>query len=83
MEVVNTDDPMMQQMEQEYPGLGVADFVLARWQELQIFNSSGGYSVEIPWNLDSERELTPAEVTAIIMRGKTRKKERKQGSGRR
>eukprot|EP01047_Picozoa_sp_COSAG01_P004859 COSAG01_NODE_162_length_23597_cov_21.924130_2_plen_169_part_00 len=82
-EVVNTDDPMMQQMEREYPGLGVADFVLARWQELQIFNSSGGYSVEIPWNLDSERELTPAEVTAIIMRGKTRKKERKQGSGRR
>jgi hypothetical protein len=68
MEVVNTDDPMMQQMEQEYPGLGVADFVLARWQELQIFNPSGGYT---------------AEVTAIVMRGKTKKKKRKQGSDRR
>lgn len=30
--MVNTDDPMMQQMEQAYPGLGVAEFVLARWQ---------------------------------------------------
>ena len=62
---------------------GVADFILARWRELQIFNPSGGYCVEIPWNLHSERELTPAEVTAIIMRGKPKEKKRKQGSSRR
>ena len=28
-EVINTDDPRMLQMELAYPGLGVADFVLA------------------------------------------------------
>jgi hypothetical protein len=79
-EIVNTDDPMIEQMEHWYPDLGVADFILARWRELQIFNPSGSYCVEIPWNLHSERELTPAEVTAIIMRGKSKEKKRKQGS---
>jgi hypothetical protein len=59
-EIVNTDDPMIEQMEHWYPDLGVADFILARWRELQIFNPSGSYCVEIPWNLHSERELTPA-----------------------
>eukprot|EP01046_Picozoa_sp_COSAG06_P047101 COSAG06_NODE_6786_length_2783_cov_2.020492_2_plen_289_part_00 len=78
-EVVNTDDPMMQQMEVAYPGLGVAEFILARWQELQQFNPSGGYSVEIPWNAGLGKELTPAEVTTILMRGKGKRK--KQGSG--
>ena len=44
----------------------MADFVLGVWQELQDFNPSGGYSVEIPWNIGLDRELTPAEVTAIL-----------------
>ena len=38
VEVVNTDDAMMRQIEAAYPGLGVADFILKRWQELQLFN---------------------------------------------
>jgi hypothetical protein len=78
-EVVNADDPMVQRIDREYPGLRVADFVIARWQELQLFNPSGGYSVEIPWNVGLERELTPAEVTTIMMRGKGSRKT--QGGG--
>ena len=39
---------------------------------------SGGYIVEIPWNLELERELTPSEVTAILVRGKGEKD--KQGT---
>ena len=78
-EVVNADDPMVQRIDREYPGLRAADFVIARWQELQLFNPSGGYSVEIPWNVGLERELTPAEVTTIMMRGKGSRKT--QGGG--
>ena len=78
-EVVNADDPMVQRIDREYPGLRVADFVIARWQELQLFNPSGNYSVEIPWNVGLERELTPAEVTTIMMRGKGSRKT--QGGG--
>ena len=80
-EEVNTDDTMMQQMEQAYPGLGVAEFVFARWKELQEFNPSGGYTVLIPWNKGRGKELTPAEVTSILMQGKGKRK--KHGSGRR
>ena len=72
VETVNRNDAMMQQMEQAYPKLGVADFVLNVWQELQQFNPSGGYSFEVPWNLEQDRELTPAEVTMILMQGKRR-----------
>ena len=89
VEVVNTSDVKLQQMEQAYPGLGVADFVLGVWQELQDFNPPGGYSVEIPWNAGLDRELTPSEVnvevTAIIMQGKgkgKKKTRRKDGGGR-
>ena len=69
-EIVNDDDPKLAQMEKAYPGLGVAAFVLSVWQELQRFNPSGGYTVEIPWHNKEERELTPAEVTDVLMRGK-------------
>jgi ankyrin repeat protein len=72
VETVNRNDAMMQQMQQAYPDMGVADFVLNVWQELQQFNPSGGYTVEVPWNLESNRELTPAEVTMILMKGKRR-----------
>lgn len=41
----------------------------------------GGYVVEIPWNIELERELTPSEVTAILVRGKCGKG--KQGKRRR
>jgi hypothetical protein len=74
---------MMRQMEGKYPGLGVAGFILSRWQELQLFNPSGGYSVEIPWNEALERELTPAELMTIMMQGKGKKKKKKQVGGRR
>ena len=73
VEVVNADDAMLQQMEQAYPGLGVADFILGVGQQLQDFNPSGGCSVEIPWNSGLDRELTPSEVTAIAMQGKGKK----------
>jgi hypothetical protein len=33
--------------------------------------------VEIPWNVELGRELTPAEVTAILMQGKGKKKKKK------
>ena len=77
-EVVNDQDPKLAQMEAAYPGQGVATFVLSVWQELQRFNPSGGYTVEIPWHNKEERELTPAEVTDVLMRGKG-----KGGKGRR
>ena len=80
-EIVNADDPMMRQMEGKYPGLGVAGFILSRWQELQLFNPSGGYSVEIPWNEALERELTPAELMTIMMQGKGKKKKKKKQAG--
>ena len=38
IEVVNENDATMEQMEEAYPGRGVAEFILARWQELQLFN---------------------------------------------
>ena len=79
-EVVNKDDPKLQQIERAYPGLGVAEFIVKRWQELQRVNSSGGYTVEIPWHAKLERELTPAEVTTILMRGKGKgRKKKKKG----
>jgi len=77
-EVVNDQDPKLAQMEAAYPGQGVATFVLSVWQELQRFNPSGGYTVEIPWHNKEQRELTPAEVTDVLMRGKG-----KGGKGRR
>ena len=89
VEVVSTSDVKLQQMEQAYPGVAVADLVLGVWQELQDFNPPGGYSVEIPWNAGLDRELTPSEVnvevTAIIMQGKgkgKKKTRRKDGGGR-
>ena len=45
---------------------------------------SGGYIVEIPWNLELERELTPSEVTAILVRGKggkDKQRTRRRGNG--
>ena len=81
-EVVNKEDPKLLQIEKAYPGLGAADFVLSVWQELMRFNSSGGYTVEIPWHAAQERELTPAEVTGIIRRGKGKRKKKKKKGGR-
>jgi hypothetical protein len=77
VEVVNRDDDMMKKMEEVYPGLQVADFILKVWRELQQFNPSGGYTVEIPWSVGLDRELTPAEVTAILRRGKGKRKGKK------
>ena len=56
----------------------MGDFIVGVWQELQLFNPSGGYAVEIPWNVGLGRELTPAEVTAILMQGKGKKKKKKK-----
>ena len=61
----------------------MAAFVLGVWQELQDFNPSGGYCVEIPWNAGLDRELTPAEVTGITMQGKGKKKAKPKGGGER
>ena len=36
----------------------MGDYVLEVWQELQLFNPSGGYSVEIPWN-ESFKAIRP------------------------
>ena len=80
---MNAEDPKLEQMEAAYPGLGVGAFVLNVWQELQRFNSSGGYTVEIPWHNKEERELTPAEVTDVLMRGKGKGKGGKGRRGRR
>ena len=63
---------MMLRMEHAYSGLGVAEFILQRWLELQQFNPSGGYSVQIPWHQQDKRELTPAEVTQIMLNHATR-----------
>ena len=51
----------------------MGDFILEVWQELQLFNPSGGSCVSIPWNVGLGRELAPAEVTAILMQGKGKK----------
>ena len=58
-------------------GLGVGDIVVEVWQELQLFNPSGGYCVSIPWNVGLGRELTPAEVMGIMRQGKGKKKKRR------
>jgi len=71
-------DPKLVAMERAYPGLSVADFIVGVWQELQRYNSSGGYTVEIPWHAKLERELTPVEVTEILMRGKGGKASKKK-----
>jgi hypothetical protein len=78
-EVANMDDAMLRRIEEAYPGMEVASYILKVWQELQLFNPSGGYTVEIPWNNHENRELTPAEVTEILMRGKGKKKTNKRG----
>eukprot|EP01045_Picozoa_sp_COSAG04_P006990 COSAG04_NODE_355_length_16048_cov_133.443511_5_plen_1065_part_00 len=80
-EVVNKKDPKLLQIEKAYPGLGAADFVLSVWQELLRFNSSGGYTVEIPWHVAQKRELTPTEVTDIVARGKGKRKKKTRGRG--
>ena len=67
-EQLDPDDHWVQAIEGKYPEQGVSEFVVKVWQELQQFNASGGYSVEIPWHRAEERELTPAEVTEIMMR---------------
>jgi len=54
---------------------------LQRGKELKEYNGSGGYTVEIPWNKGLDRELTPAEVMAILTHGKKKKKNRKGGGG--
>ena len=74
---------MLQEMDQVYPGLGVADFVLGVRQELQDFNPSGGYCVETPRNAGLDRKLTPSEVIGILIQGKGKKNNnRKSGGGR-
>ena len=37
--------------------------------------------MEIPWNVEEERELTPAEVMAITMRGKQGGEKKQEASG--
>ena len=69
-DAIDTSDIWVQRMEERYPGAGVADFVVGCWQELQEFNASGGYSVQIPWNQKEQRELTAAEVIEIVGKGK-------------
>ena len=56
----------------------MGDFILEVWQELQLFNPSGGSCVSIPWNVGLGRELSPAEVTAILMQGKGKKGKKKK-----
>ena len=69
-EVINPNDFWVGQIEAAYPGAGVAEFVVACWQELQEFNASGGYCVEIPWNAAAGRELTPSEVMQLMISGR-------------
>ena len=69
-QAMNPGDGTVLYVEAKYPGAGVAQYVVTCWQELQEFNASGGYSVEIPWHAEENRELTPAEVTSLMMRGK-------------
>ena len=38
-------------------------------QELQEYNASGGYSVEVPWHVAKNRELAPAEVVNVMITG--------------
>ena len=57
VETMNAEDEMIQRMEAEYPGEGVAEFVYGCWAENKAFNPSGGYSVEVPWHKREQREL--------------------------
>ena len=56
----------------------MGDIVLEVWQELQLFNPSGGYCVSIPWNVGLGRELTPAEVMGVMRQGKGKKGKKKR-----
>jgi len=48
-------------------GVDVAEALMVAFQELDEWNPSGRYTTRIPWDAQKKRELTPAEVTAIIM----------------
>jgi hypothetical protein len=45
----------------------MAAFVVSTWQELQRYNASGGYTVEVLWNTALDRELTPAEAVGMMV----------------
>ena len=58
---VNRKDPRLEHVRQAY-GKAVADDVIRALTELNRWNASGRYPVEIPWSDDDARELTPAEI---------------------
>jgi len=64
-ERINRKDARLDQVRQAY-GRAVADDVVRALTELNRWNASGRYPVEIPWNDDEDREMTPAEIVECM-----------------
>ena len=64
-ECINHRDQRLETVRKAY-GRAVADDVVRALSELNRWNASGRYPVEIPWHYEEERELTPAEMLETI-----------------
>ena len=62
MRRINKQDKRVKLIEAQYPGQGVAEFVVECWQEMQDYNNNGTYSFDVLWNVAENRELTPVEA---------------------
>jgi hypothetical protein len=67
--VIDWEDGRLSAIEARYPSAGVGRFVVKCWQEIQEYNASAGYSFQVPWNVEFDRELTPAEGVALMCAG--------------
>jgi hypothetical protein len=64
-EKINRKDPRLEQVRQAY-GRAVADDVVRALTELNRWNASGRYPIEIAWNDEEDREMTPAEMIECL-----------------
>ena len=73
-EVVNWEDERLARIERRYRNKGVGSFVIGCWQELQKYNASGSYTVQVPWHTAFDRELAPQEVIEFMITNQKVKK---------
>jgi hypothetical protein len=64
-EKINRKDPRLEQVRQAF-GRAVADDLVRALTELNRWNASGRYPIEIAWNDEEDREMTPAEMIECL-----------------
>ena len=69
------EDSQLQQISQRF-GPKVAQEVFRCWLEVEEWNPSGRYPVQIPWNFDHQRPMTAAEIVAFLAQKHNQKKRR-------